>query len=237
MRIVICDDEPEFAGDLKDMLQTEFAKYDVVCDFTVALSGEELLRICSIEKIDVVFLDLVMPDLDGYEAARRLRALMKNVMIIFVSNDTSAFCRTFLYDPVWFIPKADMEWISLAVEKVVKRYKEMKNTTAVLKDGGRDVSLELSDIKYFKTEGHYIRYANSDGTMSESRRLRMSDLEEQLRGHWFARSHSRYLVNLRSVQEIAEDRLILKGGDTVPVSRNRKSEVKDKFQDYLRSVR
>ena len=73
MRIAICDDEKVFAENILRKLKFEFGKRSQECSFVTVNRGEELLDICSKEKIDVVFLDIMMPGFDGIEVLKRLR--------------------------------------------------------------------------------------------------------------------------------------------------------------------
>lgn len=239
MRIAICDDEPIFSGKLKEILHSEFKNYNIDCDFDTLNDGSTLLELCQNEKVDAVFLDIMMPGIDGYQTAEKLRTLQKQIMIVFVSNKDSEFCKSYQYSPIWFIPKNQMEWIVWAVKKIVEKYREYENDKSYinLSIGNKNIDVDILNIKYFKTEGHYIRYKNINGDESLSYRCKLSDIEDQLITHWFVKTHNRYLANLRIVQNVSEKELLFYDGESIPISRNKKNEVKDKFQDYLRSMR
>ena len=59
----------------------------------------------------------------------------------------------------------------------------------------------------------------------------------QLEGLWFVRTHNRYLVNIRQIHFISNNTVILSNKEEIPISRAQLDIVKDKFQDYLRSIR
>ncbi len=105
MRIAICDDEKVFAENILRKLKFEFGKRSQECSFVTVNRGEELLDICSKEKIDVVFLDIMMPVFDGFNIAERLRQTKKDIMIVFVSNKENTVFSSYKYNPIWFIPK------------------------------------------------------------------------------------------------------------------------------------
>lgn len=239
VRIAICDDESVFSEGLQRRLKQEFGSYDIECDFYIVLNGKELISLCQNRRIDVVFLDIMMPGIDGYATAERIRKIHKNIMIVFISNNNSEFCKSYEYNPIWFIPKDQMTWLKWAVHKIVEKYKEYDDIQSYvsIKMNNNEIELDMRNVKYFKTEGHYIRYKTCDGKESESYRCKLLDVESQLRGHWFVKTHNRYLVNLRMVRSISEKALQCHDGEEIPISRNQKSEVQDKFQDYLRSVR
>jgi PAS domain S-box-containing protein len=78
--ILIVDDMPENIGTLSGMLREE---YQVIC----ATRGEEALQMLPLHPVDLVLLDVMMPEMDGYEVCRRIRAdhLLAELPIIMVS--------------------------------------------------------------------------------------------------------------------------------------------------------
>ena len=239
MRIAICDDETIFAEKLKNNLQKEFAKHGTKCFFTIVNSGDMLLSICQREKIDAVFLDIAMPEIDGLETAKRLREIRKDIMIVFVSSKESTVFSAYEYSPIWFIPKSQMQLLERAVEKIVNKMKTLEKEASFtqIKIENKIVEIDIRDIKYFKSDGHYINYVDRNGNKSCSFRCRMREIELQLNTVWFVKTHNRFLVNLRSVRSIEGNELILFDGEHIPISRSQTNEVKEKFQDYLRSIR
>ena len=78
MRIAICDDEKVFAENILRKLKFEFGKRSQECSFVTVNRGEELLDICSKEKIDVVFLDIITP----YGLFPKIRCNLLNRLLI-----------------------------------------------------------------------------------------------------------------------------------------------------------
>ena len=125
------------------------------------------------------------------------------------------------------------------VDKIINRMKENEESNSLIqiKMGSRVIEVDIRKIKYFKTEGHYINYFCNDGYKSESFRCPKCEVEMQLEGLWFVRTHNRYLVNIRQIHSISNNTVILSNKEEIPISRAQLDIVKDKFQDYLRSIR
>ena len=81
-KILICDDSQTDLMNLKNALQ------DTDCVLITANNGDEAVQKAKVEKPDVIFLDIVMPGMDGYAACRTLRddPETKHIPVIFVSN-------------------------------------------------------------------------------------------------------------------------------------------------------
>ena len=229
MRIAICDDEKVFAENILRKLKFEFGKRSQECSFVTVNRGEELLDICSKEKIDVVFLDIMMPGFDGFNIAERLRQTKKDIMIVFVSNKENTVFSSYKYNPIWFIPKNQMQFVEPVVDKIINRMKENEESNSLIqiKMGSRVIEVDIRKIKYFC----------NDGYKSESFRCPKCEVEMQLEGLWFVRTHNRYLVNIRQIHSISNNTVILSNKEEIPISRAQLDIVKDKFQDYLRSIR
>lgn len=237
MYIAICDDEPVFTERLKVLLSREFSKYNEPCVFITSVSGSELLEQCLSETIDVVFLDIAMPGIDGMETAKRLRAIRSEIMIVFVSSKESFIYDTYEYNPIWFIPKNQISMLGRAVKKITEKSKFLASNFIQLRLENEIIELNVHNIKYFKTIEHYVNYYNRDNIMSKSYRCKLVEVEAQLSALWFVRSHNRYLVNLQCVRAIDKKELVLFDNERIPISRAYINTVREKFQDYFRSVR
>jgi twitching motility two-component system response regulator PilH len=81
-KILICDDSQT------DLMNLKHALKDTPCVLITAYDGEEAIKKAKAEQPDVVFLDIVMPGMDGYAACRSLRddPETKNIPVIFVSS-------------------------------------------------------------------------------------------------------------------------------------------------------
>lgn len=80
MRILVIDDEPLVAGVVAEALRSEDNEVVVAC------SGEEGLRAVEQNPPDAVFLDMVMPGMDGIEVLRRIRARHPDLPVIILSG-------------------------------------------------------------------------------------------------------------------------------------------------------
>ena len=84
MKIAICDDSYEFACQLKEKLESICAKLDWQMESTVFSSPTALLS-ADLSAIQVLFLDIDMPGLNGIEVASRIRKHQKDLILVFVT--------------------------------------------------------------------------------------------------------------------------------------------------------
>ena len=105
IRIAVCDDDEYMLEKLKFMIDREFAghtsDYIIKCYSSAGL----LLDDNSSTAFDIIFLDIDMPETDGFETAEKLRNDFMQCYIIFVTSHSNLVYRSFDFQPFHFIPK------------------------------------------------------------------------------------------------------------------------------------
>ncbi len=82
MTILIVDDSPVDAK----MIQAIIIREDVACDFVFARNGKESLDIVQKQDIDIVVMDVIMPGINGFEAAKRIKEIKPEIKIVILTN-------------------------------------------------------------------------------------------------------------------------------------------------------
>lgn len=111
-KLLVVDDEPEVRQLLQEFLSGR--GYDVM----LAGSGQEALATLKAEKLDLVLLDVAMPEMDGVETLRRIVGLHPSVPVIMVTanTDISVTSKLLAMGAVDYIPKPfDLEYLDQAV--------------------------------------------------------------------------------------------------------------------------
>ena len=86
MNIAICDDEKIYVDKIAEIVSEKAAESKIKCNFFKCYSGQQLVKLCDQEKIDAIFLDIVMAGINGFETARELMKSRKNLCLVFVSS-------------------------------------------------------------------------------------------------------------------------------------------------------
>jgi twitching motility two-component system response regulator PilH len=81
-KVLVCDDSATDLTNIKNIVQ------DAGCVTITASSGAEALNRAKVEHPDMIFLDIIMPEMDGFEACRKLRddPATKDIPVIFVTS-------------------------------------------------------------------------------------------------------------------------------------------------------
>ena len=185
--------------------------------------------------IDLMFVDINMPDLSGMEF---VKSLVNPPKVIFTTAYREHAVEGFLVDAADYLVKPISFAAFLAsVNKTIERYFTEKNSEAsirhndkflFLKTEYKIVRIDINNIKYIEGMRDYIRiHQVSEKPIMTL--VKMRDILDHLPSDSFMRVHRSYIVNLDKVQTIERNRIIFDEDVYIPVS----EQYKDDFQQFL----
>ncbi len=181
---------------------------------------------------DLIFLDIQVPDMLGIDAARLIREVDQNVMIIFLTNLTQYAIDGYSVNAFDYILKPlNYFQFSRKLQRALRllSYRSSSQTLDIkTKQGGRRVSVDA--VIYIEVSGHDLYVHLIDERIKQWGTL--SKYEDLLKDAHFTRCGSSFLVNLKYVQEIRRDQVLMAGGDSLPISRARRREFLGALAQY-----
>lgn len=181
--------------------------------------------------LDVVFLDIEMPHMDGMTAAKRIREIDSSLGIVFVTNMAQYAIHGYEVNAIDFIVKPLSYYVFTdKLEKAIHFSQKNTEKKYVIQTEDLIVRLNYSQILYVEKDKNYLMFHTDEGQYRT--RGTMTALEEKLREEGFSKCISGCLVNLRYVTKMIKDTVWLKDMP-LPISRQRKKEFKEDFMRYL----
>ena len=233
IRIAIAEDEPRYAQQLQDYLQTFGQEYGHALDVRVFPDGAALLENYRCQ-YDLLLLDVEMPQLDGMTTAQRIRQRDPAVVILFITNMAQYAIRGYEVDALDYILKPVSYFsFSQRLNRAISRIKPHSKHFLVLSCKGGTVKLDTNTLYYVESQGHNLIFHSTNGTHTVSGTL--LDIEEKLSGLPFFRCNKGSLVSLQHVDGV-QDGCALVHGEHVLISRARKNEFMEALADYLSGV-
>lgn len=239
IRIAICDDEKYMIDKVWNYVKPTLDMHHInyTCDFFTDSSS--LISSNNKNTFDVVFLDILIPEVSGFEAAAMLREQSPKSYIIFITSNEESVYDSFDYQPFQFIKKDKDEILSNRINHVVEslltHLKQNKTITLNL-SFSESRTIALSDIIAVKSERNYIEYYLSDSEVIRIRG-RINDAEKELSDMDFIRIHNRWIINMRHILSIdySNNEVHLSASNIIPLSRNKKATLQDNYLKYLRT--
>lgn len=174
---------------------------------------EEICR----RKPDLVFLDIQMNSLNGLEIADRLP---RECCFIFTTAYAEYALDGFDLDAVDFLHKPfSYERFEVAVEKALRRIRARRPPVPeclVVKQEYNNVSIPLADILYVEALGNYVKIVRASGGHVLTR-TNLKAIMDLLPADRFLRIHRSYVVPVSAVASFTRSKVVLKGGDGLPV--------------------
>lgn len=245
LRIAIVDDESDFLKYAQELLIKELHKYFDEVIIEQFVSGKELLNRHRFKSFDVVFLDIDMPLITGFDVAAELRKQRNDCYIVFVTSHSELVYESMDFQPFNFIQKGNFQQfqkrLSGIISKLALHLKKHKKLVLYDKKQGR-FSVPYSDILYIESDDHYVKYyilsVKPKKIFHVMVRANIGDLEKELSEYDFIRIHKKYLVNLNHIfnLDMKNDLCVFKQDFSLPMSRNLKHSVDEKLTEYLRKT-
>lgn len=237
LKIAVCDDDKTMLNFIGKKVEALFIEIGIEHSIKLFLSGSEFLKAHKTDPFDVVFLDIVMPKINGFDIAKQMRGLFQRSYIIFVTTESSLVYESFDFQPFYFIPKVPPEILSERLSHVVKRLgiHLSVNKKIILKGTyGDEYSIEPMDIISAESSTKYVIYNFATKPPLRSRQ-KLIEAQAILNPCLFARIHNRYIVNMRFIKRIDYPNLTVTMNNerVFNISRAYKKELKNLYDRYL----
>ena len=234
MRIAICDDEKQALTKYREVLTNILIKHKIAAKIDLFSNADSLLFALgdSDNPIDIVFLDINMPIINGVELAHLIREKCIPCEIIFLTVSQEHMLNAFDVGAFHYIvkditPPEKLEEICVQVaEKVSNEKQEVISVSCA----GENKIILIQDILYFEVKNYIIivHYGNTSFEFYST----MGKIENNLIRHGFARIHRSYLVNLSHVRSVVRQELELSDGTIIPIGRKYLSDLREQMQYY-----
>ncbi|MBQ3783601.1 MAG: response regulator transcription factor [Lachnospiraceae bacterium] len=235
IKIAICDDEEIITSQIDNIIHEICAKEDIPVDLDVFYSGQRLEKeVKDGTKYDLIYLDIQMNNGDGITAAKNIRKMDENVLLIYVSSYDKYMMELFRLDVFAFIKKpidySNFEKIFLDANRKICNQRfyfsfQYKNA---------EYKIPCIDITYFESCARKIVVHTKDGG-EENFNGKLLEVEEKLKTGKipFLRIHQSYLVNYHHIRSRSKTVVTLTNGTKLPISEDRRKNFGKQYGKLL----
>lgn len=227
MNCIIIDDE-ETARVIINKLCSKFNQINVIGDFPNAMKA---IKFLNVNDVDLIFLDIHMPDFTGFDFIRTLKTPPK---IILSTSDPKFAIEAFEYDCIvdYLVKPITPERFKRAV---LKAETKTISTTDIKKNNEtnadnhlyvnidrRLIKIDIPSIYLVEAKGDYISIKTEDKNYTVHSTLKK--IADKLPEHLFLKVHRSYIINVEKIIDIEDNSVLIKK-DVIPVSRSNRPEL------------
>ena len=229
IRVLAIDDEPLALQQLAAYIR-KVPFLNLVGECQSAMEAKEILNQ---ETVDAVFCDINMPDLNGMDFVKSLAA---PPLVVFTTAYSEYAVEGFKVNAVDYLLKPfGLDDFRRAANRLQERLANSSGTvphelddSIFIKTDYKVVKLAISDIRYIEGMSEYLKIHLTSQLKPVITLLSMKKMEEYLPSY-FMRIHRSYIINLKQIQEVNKNRVIMDSNTYLPIGDN----YREAFNDYL----
>ena len=225
MNCVIVDDE-KLSRTIVEKFVQDTSSLNLVGSYS---KGSELHKALNSKQVDLIFLDINMPEINGIDLVKATENIPQ---VIFITSDTDYAIEAFEHDVTDYLVKPiKFQRFLKSVDRAEKihnafRIEETDKNTIYVKSDSRLIKIDLTKLTYIEALGDYVRIHSKHGKYTVLSTMKAMDLK--LPDDQFMRVHKSYIVRIDKIQKVIKSEVHLEGY-TVPVSRSYKDTLKERL--------
>lgn len=237
-KIAICEDNKDFSLELKTIIHKTFFQYNLDCLIDCYYTGEDILKEITINNkiYDVIFFDIELPNLNGIEAAKKIRKLDNNILFIFITHLNEKVYEVLNLNIFNFIRKNHFqEEIDPILKSLIKTLDCLVKKYTFPIDG-ENTYFKLYDILYLEVLNRQLIVHTEENSYVSSYRS-LKNIPFKLEKNYFFEIYRGIVINLNHVKNFNSREVLLLDGTSLPIARRRFINFKNKFYKHIASRR
>lgn len=230
LKIAIVDDNAESIDKCCEIIKSvkELSPDTIDC-FN---DGKSFLN--SIEnRYNIVILDIDMPEINGFDVAKKIRELSPNSLIMFYTAHEQYVFKSFEFQPFRYIRKEMAEnEMPFALKCAAMQIHDSVDKEICLKVGDTNIKINSSSIMFFEKYKHNLEITCNFGEKFIVRKT-LDELMGAIEDDNFIYAHKSAVVNMKYVKQVTPTDIILENGTKIPISRRNFKSIKLAFAKYI----
>lgn len=233
MKIAVVDDIAEERGRACSLVWEYTRTSGLTAEITEFSRAEDFLA--AEERFDIALLDIFMNEMNGIDAARKVREINADMELIFLTASRDFAVEAFAVNAANYLVKPfSGEQMFSALDRILG--KKAPEPTVTLRCESGLQTFELRDVEFFEVQEHNL-YINLSDANRVAARLSMKQLRGEIgKNTDYIPCGASFLVNLRHIVLLNNFTLITKTGRKIPVPRRSFSEIEKAYLDHCRKA-
>jgi len=235
--VAVCDDDASYRAELVRRLSALSLPDAKRLSIEEVPSGNDLLRRYeSGERFDVIFLDMIMPGIDGIQTASAIRASGDNAIIVCLTSSPEYAVDSYRIEAFDYLIKGkETPRLEETLARAVSAVSAQEVSPLLIKSGTTLHSIPCDSVEYIEVFSKKLSYHTADGGVLETYKP-IRELELELRGlTQFFKIHRSIIINLRYIIELDPRFVRTVSSARLPVARGRYERLEEAFLRHTAS--
>jgi two-component system, LytTR family, response regulator LytT len=188
-------------------------------------SGLESKRL----KFDILFLDIIMKDMDGMACARLIRRQDKLVKIVFLTSSTDHVYEGYEVGATAYLVKpAAANKLAAVLDNAIGDIADVAKESIAITCGSITQRILLKDILYLESKKNKVMIILADGE-SLAVYTTLDEFDQSHPSAMWIRAHKSYIANFLHIERYLGDKFVLRDDTVIPISRAYKDKARESF--------
>lgn len=234
--IAVCDDQESERNKICVAIETYLREHKINAKLFDFHCAEQLMAAIEGNKIkfDLVFLDIVMADMDGLSCARLIRQQDKLVNIIFLTCSTDHVCEGYEVSATAYLVKPiNAGKLQAALAKAITQVADHSQTSIAITSGGVTQRILTKEVLYLESQKNRVEIVMAQTGEKLIVYTTLDRFEQLHPSSMWIRAHKSFIVNFLYIEQYTSDKFILRNGAVIPISRFFKEQARESFFKLL----
>lgn len=236
--IGVCDDNHSDRNQICNKIGSYLQNQEIDGKVFVYDSPEKLNTAIESKRLtfDIIFLDIIMGDMDGMTCARLIRQQDKQVNIVFLTSSTDYVYEGYEVNATAYLLKPINGQKLIAVfEKIIGQIEEVEKESISIISGGVIKRILIKNILYLESQKNIVEIVLAKTGEKLPVYTTLDEFEQLHQSKMWIRNHKSYIVNFLYIEQYASDQFILRDGTIIPISRIYKNKARESFFTLLQN--
>lgn len=233
IEVAICEDSKMDRELLYRIISRLMSDRDLEFRIDTYENGENLVQGYNNHPYDLIFLDIVMGEIDGVKAGQMIRDMDEMVEIIYCTSSKDFAIATYEIHSMGYLLKPyQKDKIGKLIDYYVQRHPQGNKKFIQVKSMRKSVIIPHREILYMESDNKVV-YIHTTRQGDVKVYGKLDSLEEQINDNNFLRCHKSYLVNLGYVSGLTDSDFIIDNDDMIPIRKTGRKILVKKYEEFL----
>lgn len=233
LRIAVCDDDLGALSNITALFDQYQQSKNVTIKLQLFHNAIELLESLHSNSYDLLMLDVLMPGLNGIQAAREIRSNDSFVPLVFLTSSPEFALDSYSVEAFSYLLKpASALTLFPLLDRLQKKILLAGESLPITSANGI-IRLHFSQIEYLEVNRKHLIFYMEDGSFHEIPGTLAEYEPKFLSKKSFVKVHRSYIANLSHIKALETGALITYNGKSIPVARGLMPQVRQQYADFL----